>query len=164
MHSSSWRVANCNPATCRRSTARRPHLTVTAPLATLQREPGAPAGELRWAGPVVADLVRRLACDAAITRVTVSPRGEPLNVGRAVRTIPPAIRRALALRDGGCRFPGCDRPPEWTDAHHIKHWADGGETSLDNLVLLCRFHHRYVHEQGWRLERKGDGTLSAEPP
>jgi len=143
---------------------RRPHLTVTVPLATVCREPGAPAGELRWAGPVVAELVRRLACDAAVTRVTVSPTGEPLNVGRTTRTVPPAIRRALVTRDRGCRFPGCDRPPEWTDANHLHHWADGGETSLDNLVLLCRFHHRYVHEQGWHVRRTDGGSLSAQPP
>lgn len=142
----------------------RPHLTITAPAATLQRQPGAPAGEMSWAGPVVAETVRRLACDAALTRVTVNGSGEPLDAGRAVRTIPPAIRRALVVRDGGCRFPGCDRPPEWTDAHHLTHWADGGETRLDNLVLLCRHHHRAVHEHGWQLRRDPQRTLVAVPP
>jgi hypothetical protein len=126
----------------------RPHLTITATAETLRRRPGAPAGEMSWAGPVV------------------GAGGEPLDVGRTVRTIPPAIRRALVVRDGGCRFPGCDRPPEWTNAHHLEHWADGGETRLDNLVLLCRHHHRAVHEHGWQLHRSNaaDPTLVAVPP
>jgi hypothetical protein len=72
-----------------------------------------------------------------------------LNVARRTRTIPPAIRRALEVRDRGCRFPGCGL--RFTDAHHVKHWADGGETSLDNCLLLCRHHHRLVHECGWTL-------------
>lgn len=142
----------------------RPHLTITAPLATVEGVKGAPAGELAWAGPVVAETVRRLACDAAVTRVTLAENGEPLNVGRATRSIPPAIRRALVARDGGCRFPGCDRPPEWTDGHHIKHWADGGDTKLDNLVLLCRRHHRPVHEHGWGLAWRADHSLASVPP
>jgi hypothetical protein len=142
----------------------RPHITVTTSAETLQRWPGAPAGEMSWAGPVVAETVRRLACDAAVTHLTVGPGGKPLDVGRAARTIPPAIRRALVTRDRGCRFPGCDRPPEWTDAHHLQHWADGGETRVDNLVLLCRRHHRMVHENAWRLSWAADGRLVAEPP
>ena len=73
-----------------------------------------------------------------------------LDVGRRTRTIPPALRRALEVRDRGCRFPGCGL--RFTDGHHVKHWADGGETTLDNLILLCRFHHRLVHEGGWRVE------------
>ena len=142
----------------------RPHLTVAASVETLRAQSGAPAGELSWAGPVVAETVRRIACDAAVSKVTVDTHGYPLDVGRTVRTIPPAIRRALVIRDRGCRFPGCDRPPEWTDGHHLKHWADGGETRLDNLVLLCRRHHRQVHEHGWRLSRNPDRTLVALPP
>ena len=80
--------------------------------------------------------------------------GSVLNVGRKTRTVPPAIRRALDHRDGGCRFPGCGL--RFCDAHHIKHWADGGETRLDNLVLLCRRHHRAVHEDGFRVEMVTD--------
>ena len=90
----------------------------------------------------------RLACDAQLLPVTVDEDRRVLDVGRARRTIPPAVRRALRLRDGGCRFPGC-RCTRFVDAHHVVHWADGGETKLDNLVLLCRFHHRLVHDEGF---------------
>ena len=81
--------------------------------------------------------------------------GSVLDVGRKTRTVPPALRRALDHRDGGCRFPGCGL--RFCDVHHIKHWADGGETRLDNLVLLCRRHHRAVHEEGFRVEIVGGG-------
>ncbi|HEY8673298.1 MAG TPA: HNH endonuclease signature motif containing protein, partial [Candidatus Dormibacteraeota bacterium] len=87
----------------------------------------------------------------------------PLSVGRATRTIPAHLRTALHLRDQGCRFPGCDRPPGWTDGHHIIHWPDGGPTELDNLVSLCRTHHRAVHEQGWRIQI-ADGIAVVERP
>jgi Domain of unknown function (DUF222)/HNH endonuclease len=142
----------------------RPHLTITADAATLRGESGSRAADVHSAGPVPAETLRRLACDAALTRVSLALTGEPLDVGRTSRTVPPALRRALVLRDGGCTFPGCDRPPEWTDAHHLHHWADGGETSLDNLVLLCRVHHRTVHERGWRLSRTAQGEMVAAPP
>jgi len=138
----------------------RPHVTLTASVETLQHAPGAPAAELSWAGPVPAETARRVACDASVTRVTLDASGEPIGVGRTSRTVPPAMRRALAVRDKGCRFPGCDRPPEWTDAHHRRHWADGGETKLDNLLLLCRRHHRVVHELGCELGCE----LAAAPP
>jgi len=76
---------------------------------------------------------------------------QPLEVGRATRVVSAAQRAALAVRDGGCRFPGCDRPPAWCEAHHLRHWLHGGATDLANLVLLCRAHHRAVHEGGQRL-------------
>ena len=81
-----------------------------------------------------------------------------MSIGRRSRTIPPAMRRALHLRDGGCRFPGCTNT-RFVDGHHIKHWADGGETSLDNLVLLCRRHHHLVHEGGFSCRRSPDGEI-----
>jgi hypothetical protein len=93
-----------------------------------------------------------------------SAPSEPLDVGRATRVVAPAQRTALTVRDGGCRFPGCDRPLAWCDAHHLRPWADGGPTDLDNLVLLCRGHHHAVHEGGWQLHRHPDGTLTATPP
>ena len=128
----------------------RPHLTVTVDVETLERRTPARAAELAWAGAVSGETARRLACDASISRVVTAGRSEPLDVGRRTRVVPPAIRTALAIRDGGCTHPGCDRPPPFTDAHHIRHWADGGPTSLDNLILLCRTHHRAVHEGAWQ--------------
>ncbi|MCY4477570.1 MAG: HNH endonuclease signature motif containing protein, partial [Gammaproteobacteria bacterium] len=89
-------------------------------------------------------------------------KGEPLAVGRRTRAVPPAIRRALRVRDGGCRFPGCDRS-RYVHAHHIKHWADGGETRLDNLVTLCSQHHRQVHEGGYGV-RVRDGEIEFTRP
>ncbi len=83
--------------------------------------------------------------------------GTVLDVGRKTRTIPPALRRALDRRDGGCRFPGCGL--RFCDAHHIRHWADGGETKLDNVLLVCRFHHRLVHEEGFGVAIAGNGEI-----
>jgi hypothetical protein len=99
-------------------------------------------------GHVAAETSRRMACDASVVKWREDEDGEPLSIGRKTRTIPPAIRRALQCRDGGCRFPGCSCR-RFVDAHHIVHWADGGETSMGNLVLLCRRHHRLVHEGGF---------------
>jgi hypothetical protein len=107
-------------------------------------------------GRVSAETSRRLACDAAVVRWHED--GEPLSIGRKSRTIPPAIRRALHKRDGGCRFPGCSCR-RFVDAHHILHWADGGETAMDNLVLLCRRHHRLVHEGGFGVHRGAGNEL-----
>ena len=107
-------------------------------------------------GPAIApETARRLACDAAIVPITESD-GIPLSVGRKARTIPAAMRRALEARDGHCRFPGCENH-RFVDAHHVRHWAHGGETTLDNLVLLCRTHHRLVHEGGYTVERSSGG-------
>jgi Domain of unknown function (DUF222)/HNH endonuclease len=89
---------------------------------------------------------------------------QPLEVGRASRVVSAAQRAALVVRDGGCAFPGCQRPPAWCDAHHLRHWLHGGPTDLANLALLCRAHHRAVHEGGWRLARDPDGQLTATPP
>ena len=89
---------------------------------------------------------------------------QPLEVGRTSRVVQPAQRTALAVRDGGCAFPGCQRPPAWCEAHHLRHWLHGGPTDLANLALLCRAHHRAVHEGGWRLVRDPDGRLTATPP
>ena len=97
-------------------------------------------------GPgVPVETARRLSCDSTLISVVENERGEPLDVGRKTRSIPPAIRRALSARDSGCRFPGCTHQ-RYVDAHHIEHWADGGDTKLSNLVTLCRLHHRLVHE------------------
>lgn len=106
-------------------------------------------------GPALAsDVARRLACDGGVLAVFENADGAPLSVGRKTRAIPPALRRALASRDGGCRFPGCTCT-RFVDAHHLEHWAEGGETRLDNLALLCRFHHRLVHEGGFTVAQRG---------
>jgi hypothetical protein len=110
-------------------------------------------------GPhVTAETSRRIACDCAVVGIKEDKNGEPLSIGRRSRTIPPPMRRALRARDKGCRFPGCTNT-RFVDGHHIKHWADGGETKLDNLVLLCRHHHHLVHEGGFACERSPDGEL-----
>jgi hypothetical protein len=142
----------------------KPHLSVIASAATLAKTPGAPAADLEWSEPITADAARRLACDSAMTRVLLAPNSEPIDVGRCTRTIPPALRRALVVRDRGCRFPGCDRPPDWCDGHHLIHWIDGGETKLSNTCLLCRRHHRFVHELGWRLAWGDAGEILAIKP
>ena len=150
----------------------RPHLAVIASLDTLQHKAAAadcgwtPAtpGELGWGGPISAEAVRRIACDAGITAVITGPSGVPLDVGRESRTVTAGQWAALVVRDRGCAFPGCTRPPEWCHAHHIKHWADGGETKLDNLVLLCGHHHRVVHHSGWHIRMTEDRLPDFIPP
>ena len=89
---------------------------------------------------------------------------QPLNLGRSTRVISPAQRTALAVRDGGCVFPDCARPLAWCEGHHLISWLDGGATDLPNLALLCRAHHRAVHEGGWRLTRDPAGRFAAVPP
>jgi hypothetical protein len=114
-------------------------------------------------GPSVsAETSRRLSCDCSVVRVHENADGEILNIGRKSRQIPPAIRRALHIRDHGCRFPGCTQH-RYVDGHHVVHWADGGETSLDNLVLLCRYHHRLVHEGGFSVAREGKAFRFRDP-
>jgi hypothetical protein len=106
---------------------------------------------------VSAETSRRIACDASRVNMCHDTSGDVLNVERRTRTVPASIRRALAHRDRGCRFPGCGL--RICDAHHIEHWADGGETRLRNLVLLCRRHHRAVHEEGFRVDRQNTGEI-----
>jgi len=111
-------------------------------------------------GPhVPAGTSRRIACDSSIVTIKEDKTGEPLSIGRRSRTIPPPMRRALRVRDKGCRFPGCTNT-RFVDGHHINHWADGGETSLDNLVMLCRHHHHLVHEGGFVCEKSADGEIN----
>jgi hypothetical protein len=114
--------------------------------------------EIEHGPSIAAETARRLACDASVVRIVEDERGEPLDVGRKTRTIPPAIRRALNSRDKGCRFPGCSFR-RYVDGHHVRHWADGGETKLSNLVTLCRFHHRLVHEGQVEIQALDDGAF-----
>jgi len=145
----------------------RPQVQVIVGLRSLQAGSplGIPDGSLLGDVPVLADgqpipvgQARRLACDAGIMPVVLGGDSEPLDVGRQSRVVPVGLRRALSLRDGGCRFAGCDRPASWCDAHHIRHWADGGDTSLDNTILLCAAHHTLIHE-GWRLAGDPNWTI-----
>jgi len=126
----------------------KPHVTVTIDWETLR---GAGTATLGSGVPVTAETARRLACDATLIPAVLGGAGEPLDLGRAARLVSTAQRRALVLRDHGCRFPGCDRPLQWTDAHHLVPWANDDPTNLDNLVSLCRWHHSAVHEGGWTL-------------
>jgi len=139
----------------------RPHLTVTVGLETLQ---GGRAGvcEAEHVGPVSPGMARRLACEAAVIPAVLGSGSELLDLGRRSAVVSPALRRAVALRDKRCRFPGCDRPHAWCDAHHVIHWADGGATSLANLILLCRRHHRLIH-QGFGLEMHGEHPVFRRP-
>ena len=107
--------------------------------------------------PLSPEAARRLGCDAWLVAAIIATGPEILDIGRMSRLVPYGIRRALVVRDGGCAFPGCGRPPRWCHAHHIWHWADGGPTALTNLVLLCGHHHRVIHHDGWDvwLDRKG---------
>jgi Domain of unknown function (DUF222)/HNH endonuclease len=175
----------------------RPQLLVTVDLDSLLSHPGGLGGEAGGPWPLDPETCRRLACDAAVTRVLVTrhrthhhddPGDEgglagwlqtaatrlpptlggaptqPLEVGRTSRVVTAAQRAALVVRDGGCVVAGCHRPPAWCEAHHLRHWLHGGPTDLANLALLCRAHHRAVHEGGWQLTRDPDGRLAATPP
>src|SRR6185503_13419138 len=134
------------PSACRPCAARRPAATRTR------------SGHSRCGARA-----RRLVCDASVVGIVEGEEGEPLDIARKTRSIPLAISRALKARDGGCRFPGCDRT-RFCDGHHIKHWADGGETKLDNLITLCGFHHRLVHEGGYGVKRTDDGVFVFSRP
>jgi hypothetical protein len=111
---------------------------------------------------VSAETSQRLACDAGRVVMRHDADGRPLEIGARTRTIPPALRRALQHRDQGCRFPGCG--VRFGQGHHLRHWAQGGPTTLSNLALLCRRHHRAVHEEGFQVERPADGELAFRDP
>jgi hypothetical protein len=132
-------------------------------IETLQADGDGAEANIDDRSHVPAATSRRLACDASLLHWLETAEGEPLSVGRKTRSIPPAIRRALQRRDGGCRFPGCTAT-RFVDAHHIVHWADGGETKMENLILLCRRHHRLVHEGGFGLEAGPDGVFRFSRP
>jgi Domain of unknown function (DUF222) len=142
----------------------RPHLQLTASVETVMGLVGAPGGELEYAGAVPAATVQRLACAAGIRRVLLGPDAAVIEVGRALRVPAAAGRAALRVRDRGCVWPGCDRPASWCNAHHLLHWGHGGDSDLDNLVLLCYRHHWSVHEGGWQLVRTEPGRVLAIPP
>jgi hypothetical protein len=142
----------------------RPHVTLTAELSTLRLEPGSPAAQLDWRIPVSGEMARRLTCDALVTPIVMGPNGDPLHVGRARRTFPTALRKAVAYRDRGCAARGCERHPDDCQGHHVRHWADGGPTDLANAQLLCSVHHSQAHEGQWRPQRAGATELGRPPP
>jgi Domain of unknown function (DUF222)/HNH endonuclease len=140
----------------------RTHLVVHVDAATLAHDDSDGACHLQDGPALHPETARRLACDSSLARI-VEADGKPLSVGRRTRTIPPALRRALQSRDAGCRFPGCTHTRH-VDAHHIHHWARGGPTKLDNLVTLCRRHHRLLHEGGFSLVAHPKGRLRFHRP
>jgi hypothetical protein len=149
----------------------RPHLLITINAGQLGRQrdagrAGSLIGAVRdWALPPGA--AERLGCDATISPVLLggssSTAGSPVDIGRTTRVVPPRLRRLIAVRDGGCRFPGCDRPLAWCDAHHVTPWSQGGRTDRDNLLMLCRRHHRAVHEGGFTLLLDGAAVTVYRP-
>ena len=114
--------------------------------------------------PISAETARRFACDATILPVLLNSAGVPLDVGRAIRVFTKELRRAVEIRDRGCAFPGCDRPPSWCNVHHILHWAHGGPTSLDNGVLLCHAHHTVIHRGEWQVHLGPNRRPAFTPP
>ena len=120
---------------------------------------------MQWGFPVSAEFLRRIASDADLTPILLAANGDPLHVGRTRRTATRRMRRALAVRDRRCAWPGCERPPEQCDAHHHQRWSLGGQTAVKEMGLFCRRHHGKV-ERGYRLVRGPDGrtTIHAPPP
>ena len=150
----------------------RPGLIVHVSAETLfEGKPGISETELGTF--LTADEISRISCDSNLTRVVFGPDSQPLDVGRTKRLVTPALRVAVVARDLHCIFPGCDRPANWCDIHHLIPWSEGGRTSLDNLVMLCRHHHSLVHEGGWHIDgtpghldfyRPNGSQLEADPP
>ena len=132
----------------------RPHLTLTTTLEGLKNQLGAPPAELELSLPISTRSLERIACDSTISRVLLAD-SMVIDVGRATRVVSAPMRRALRVRDKGCRWPGCDRQLSWSSPHHIIAWAKDGPSKLPNLVLLCFFHHRLVHEGGWQVVKLG---------
>ncbi|HVB27399.1 MAG TPA: DUF222 domain-containing protein [Mycobacteriales bacterium] len=126
----------------------KPHASVLVSWETLEQRVPAPAADYALGATSGSEWVRRLLCDAEISRIVTGPAGEILDAGRAVRTFSAAQTRAIVARDRRCIWPGCDRPPGWCEGHHIIHWADGGPSAVDNGALLCGRHHDRVHVYG----------------
>ena len=140
----------------------RPHITITVDYDDLRKRIG--AAYLELGGAISAAEARILACDAEIIPMVMGSKSEVLDVGRANRLFTAAIRKAITQRDKGCAFPGCDRPPGWTQAHHVKHWLDGGISCYANGCLLCGHHHRIIHQGHWQIQWAADGIPEFVPP
>jgi hypothetical protein len=139
----------------------RPQIGLTVDVAELRCHAG--VVDLDWGGTVSIQTARRICCDADIIPIVMRGGSQPLDVGRRQRLVTGPLRRALIARDRGCVAPGCDRPPEWCEAHHLVHWAKGGETSIDNTALVCGYHHTLVHQGEWTT-RMIDGVPHFVPP
>jgi hypothetical protein len=141
----------------------RPQVVVTIDYDRLRDQVG--AATFDDGAHLSAAAARRIACDAGIIPAVLGGASQTLDLGRQTRLVTGPLRRALVLRDKGCAFPGCDRPPRWTDAHHIRHWTrDNGPTELPNLVLLCGHHHRLIHHSDWQVRiNPKDGLPEIHP-
>lgn len=149
--------------------ADRPGWAAARGAADCPRVPGGQAGsrsgpaELDWGGPILRQTLERIGCGAQIVRLVADGPSKVLNLGRTRRLASPAQRVAIAARDRGCRFPGCDRKAPWADIHHAKPWSEGGATDLADLISFCRFHHRLFHEGRWSLARIPNGHDAYDP-
>jgi hypothetical protein len=132
----------------------KPHINLTMTLEGLKGELGVPPADLDLSLPISVRTAERIACDCTMSRVVLAD-SMVIDVGRATRTVSAPTMRALRVRDTGCRFPGCDRQVNWSNPHHLIYWSRGGPSKLSNLVLLCYFHHRLVHEGGWQVIKAG---------
>jgi hypothetical protein len=124
----------------------KPHLNIHVDLDALQAEPGG-LHETTSGQVLPVETIRQLSCDCSLTRIVFGPDSEIIDLGTKTRVVTPALRRAVIARDRHCVWPGCNRSAAWCNVHHIIHWADGGETVLTNLCLLCRYHHTLTHQQ-----------------
>ncbi|MBO0870541.1 MAG: DUF222 domain-containing protein, partial [Micromonosporaceae bacterium] len=139
----------------------RPGVVVTLNYDALRQRLA--AGTLDTGERLAPETVRRMCCDSKILPAVLGGQGQVLDVGER-RLFTGPLRRALALRDGGCSFPGCERPPKWCHGHHICSWLDGGRTCLDNAVMLCSFHHHIIHSGEWLVRIAADGHPEFIPP
>ena len=150
------------PASYQRTAANQPNSSVTIDLDALQRDVA--VGQLDTGGLLTPEATRRIGCDAAILPAILDSASVPIDIGRTRRTYTGAARTAVLLRDRGCAFPGCERPPRWTDIHHIVPWSEGGSTDRDNGVALCRHHHRLIHTTDWTVRLGPDKRPEFIPP
>jgi hypothetical protein len=140
----------------------RPHLIITITQQSFTNGRG--LGITATGEHLSTAAVRRLSCDADLTAIRIGTNGVPLSMGRTRRTVSPQQWLALVVRDSGCVFPNCDRPAAWCDAHHVRHWIEGGPTDLENMVLVCGRHHDAIHHGGWDVETGADGKPELRPP